>query len=82
MNIFDLNQQKRLWDAESKASAAGRDASQANERVDIEVQRLEAKIDGLALISGALSDLLRERTHLTDADIRKKGRNRFARWRG
>ena len=72
MDIFDLYQQKRIWDAESKAASAGRDASQASERVETEVRRLEAKIDGLALISEALWELLRERAQLTDDDIRKK----------
>ncbi|MBL8520161.1 MAG: hypothetical protein JNK75_05765 [Betaproteobacteria bacterium] len=72
MDLFDLYQQKRIWDAEAKADNAGRDAAHASERVATEVRRLEAKIDGLALICEALWELLRERTQLTDDDIRKK----------
>ena len=72
MDLFDLYQHKRIHDAEDKANAAGRDAAHAADRMQTEVRRLEAKIDGLALICEATWELLRERTQLTDEDIRKK----------
>jgi hypothetical protein len=54
IDIFDLYQHKRIWDAEERASSASRDISQVAEKADVAVLRLEAKIDALALICEAL----------------------------
>ena len=47
-------------------------ALSADERAKRHIARLEAKIDGLALVSQAMWELLRERTQLTENDIRAK----------
>jgi hypothetical protein len=72
VDIWDVFQQGQIEAASSAAGAARDTALNAHEKVQREVHRLESKIDGLALVSQALWELVREHTSLTDADIRAK----------
>src|SRR5215831_6062935 len=68
MDIWDLFDQ-----AESESAAwAGEAARREADRLHMEVLRLEAKIDGLALVAQALWELVRQETGLKDADIARK----------
>src|SRR4051812_2098057 len=44
----------------------------ADERAKRQIARLEAKVDGLALVSQAMWELLRERNQLSEGDILAK----------
>lgn len=72
IDIWDMFQQAQVDSASWKADTARRDAVQASDRMHSEVLRLEAKIDGLALVCQALWEVVRQETDLTDADIAKK----------
>ena len=72
IDLWDVYQQGQIDAASANADAARDTAISAEERARREVARLEAKVDGLALVSQALWELVRERTSLTDADIRAK----------
>lgn len=72
MDIWDLFEQAELDSAAWSNDIARRDASQTADRLHTEVLRLEAKIDGLALVCQALWELVRQETGLQDADIAKK----------
>ena len=73
MDFWDAFQQQGQIQSASIAAEAARDtALNAYEKVQREAHRLEAKIDGLALVSQALWELVRERTQLSDDDIRAK----------
>lgn len=70
--LFDVFQQGLIDDARYKAESAKRDSEQNSIRLHQEVQRLNAKIDGLALICEALWELLREQTSLSGELIHEK----------
>ncbi len=72
IDIWDMFQQAQIDSASWKADSARRDASHASDRMHSEVLRLEAKIDGLALVCQALWEVVRQETKLNDADIAKK----------
>jgi hypothetical protein len=72
MDIWDLFEQAEIDSAAWSNDIARRDASHPADRLHGEVLRLEAKIDGLALVCQALWELLRQETGLKDADIAKK----------
>jgi hypothetical protein len=68
-DLWDLFQQGQIDHARDTAEFAKRDAAQNADRLQKEVLRLEAKIDRLAIISQALWELVRDKTHLTEKDI-------------
>ena len=72
MDLWDVYQQGQINAAAATADMAQNVALNAEERAKRESARLEAKIDALALVSQALWELVRERTNLTDDDIRAK----------
>jgi hypothetical protein len=74
VDLWDVFQQGQIEAASASANLAQTTALNAEDRVKREIGRLEAKIDGLALVSQALWELVRERTNLTDHDIRAKSR--------
>jgi hypothetical protein len=71
-DLWDVFQQAQIHKASSEAEAARRDARHADTRLHAEVLRLEARIDGLALICQALWEVLREKTQLRELDIEAK----------
>ncbi|QJR13556.1 hypothetical protein [Usitatibacter palustris] len=71
-DLWDVFQQGQIEAASAAAGSARDTALNAHEKVQREVHRLEAKIDGLALVSQALWELVRQHTSLTDADIQAK----------
>jgi hypothetical protein len=72
VDLWDVYQQGQIQSATATADSAHSVALNAEERAKRESARLEAKIDALALVSQALWELVRERTNLTDEDIRAK----------
>jgi len=72
VDLWDVFQQGQIEAARSAAGSARDTALNAQEKVQREIHRLEAKVDGLALLSQALWELVREHTKLTDADIGAK----------
>jgi predicted Zn-ribbon and HTH transcriptional regulator len=72
VDLWDIYQHGQIEAASAKAEAAHDTALNAEERATRHVARLEAKIDNLALVSQALWELVRERTNLSDDDIRRK----------
>jgi hypothetical protein len=72
VDLWDIFQQGQIEAARAAAGSARDTALNAQEKVQREIHRLESKIDGLALISQALWELIRQHTSLTDADIRAK----------
>jgi hypothetical protein len=71
-DLFGFVSEGQIESARLTADAARDTALNAEEKVQREVRRLEARIDGLALRCQALWELVRERTSLSDADIRAK----------
>lgn len=71
-DLFDVFQQGMITNTQALAKSAQQDAAAASDRVHFEIQRLEAKIDGLALICEALWEMLKERSELTDEDIHNR----------
>lgn len=72
MDLWDAFQQGHINDALSAAETAKRDVAHTDERLHRESLRLEAKIDGLALICQALVEILRDRGGVTEEDIEAK----------
>jgi hypothetical protein len=70
--LWDVYQQGQIGNATDVARAAKRDAAHADVRLHQEVQRLESKIDGLALICQALVEILRDRGGVSETDIEAK----------
>ncbi len=71
-DLFDVFQQGLIANAQNVAKSARQDAIAASDRVHFEVQRLEAKIDGLSLICEALWEMLKEQNALSDEDIHNR----------
>lgn len=68
-DLWDIVQQIQINEA-SRTAGYAKDTSRSNsDRIHQEVQRLEAKIDTLAIISQALWEVVREKTGLTEKDI-------------
>lgn len=72
MDIWDVYQHGQIAAATATADAARQSAEHTYENTRRDLGRLEAKIDTLALVSQALWELVRERTELTDDDIRAR----------
>lgn len=72
MDLWDVYQQGQIAAATATADSARQSAEHTYERTYREISRLEAKIDGLSLISQALWELVRERTQLDDQDMLAK----------
>jgi predicted Zn-ribbon and HTH transcriptional regulator len=72
MDIWDLFDQTEIDPSAGASDAARRDTSHTADRLQLEVLRLERKIDGLALVSQALWELVRQETGLKDTDIARK----------
>lgn len=71
-DLWDVYQQGQINDAAHNANAARRDSKQNSERLHTELQRVNAKIDGLALVCESLWELLQENTDLDKNAIQKK----------
>jgi len=71
-DLWDVYQQGQIESASATADLAHSAVLNAEDRAKRQIARLESKIDGLALVSQALWELVRERTNLTDEDIRAK----------
>ena len=69
MDLWDVYQHAQIASATATADSARHSAERTHEKTSREISRLEAKIDGLSLISQALWELIRERTQLSDHDI-------------
>lgn len=72
MDLWDGFQQHQINETMRIAKGARRDLADEGKRTRIEFVRLEAKINHLALTCQALWEVLRDQTHLTDDDVRKK----------
>lgn len=72
IDLWDLFQQGQIDHATSTAEYAKRDAASNSQHIHVEVQRLDAKIDRLAIICQALWELVRENTNLTESDIEQR----------
>lgn len=71
-DLWDIVQQIQINEANRTAGYA-KDSSRSNsDRIHHEAQRLEAKIDTLAIISQAMWEMIREKTDLTEKDIEAK----------
>lgn len=71
-DLFDVFQQGQIAQAQANASSAKDDASRTGNRLVSETQRLESKIDGLALICQALIEILRDTGGVSESTIEKK----------
>lgn len=71
-DIWDVYQHGQIGDAARTAEAAQRDAQHTDARLQQEVLRLESKIDGLALICQALTEILRDSGGVSEASIEAK----------
>jgi hypothetical protein len=71
-DLFDVFQQGQIAQAQANASSAKDDASRTGNRLVSETQRLESKIDGLALICQALIEILRDSGGVSESAIEKK----------
>jgi hypothetical protein len=72
IGIWDAFQQSQIVDALSAAQQARKDARKTDENLHFEAQRLNAKIDGLALICEALWEVVREHVDITESEIHEK----------
>lgn len=72
MDMWDVFQQRQINAADTAAQNARETADRVGDKLHREIQRLDGKIEGLALVCEALWELLRENTQLTNADIRNK----------
>ena len=67
--LWDAYQQVQIHSLNSQAKHRKDEATRLEDRMRYDLGRLESKIDGLALVTQALWELLRRHTDLTDADI-------------
>lgn len=66
--FWDIRQDQEIRDAKDAADRSARRTHSAQE----DVGELRAGVDRLALVNQALWELLRDRTELTDADLKAK----------
>ena len=71
-DLFDVFQQAQIAEAQANAFSAKDDANRTGNRLVTETQRLESKIDGLALICQALIEILRDNGGVSENMIKKK----------
>lgn len=71
-DIWDLIQHRQIQRAEENVELARKESDRVDERLHFESQRLEAKIDALALVCEAMWELVSERTALSRDDILSK----------
>lgn len=72
IDLWDVFQHVQIRNARQSASNAQRDAKHTNFQVNVEIARLESKIDNLALICEALVQILVERGGVTEREITEK----------
>jgi hypothetical protein len=72
VDLWDVYQHVQIASATATADSARQTAETTHQKTVREISRLEAKIDGLSLISQALWELARERMQLTEEDILAK----------
>ena len=72
VDLWDIYQHGQIEAANAAADAARDTALGVEERARRHVARLEARIDALSLLSQAMWELVRERTSLSDDDLRAK----------
>lgn len=70
--LWEAFQHTQINSLSESSSANKLDTKHTGELLRIEVQRLEAKIDGLALISQALWEIVQEKTDATTLEIEQK----------
>lgn len=70
--FWEMYQQSRISDANTKAGRAERAAERATDRSNQMQERLEEKIDSLALTCQALFEILEEQVGLTKAQLDSK----------
>lgn len=70
--LWDVYQHHQISQLAAKTEALKGDAERVRGHLRWDVNRLEAKIDTLALVTQAMWELLEAHTDLTEADIRKK----------
>jgi len=71
-DLWDIVQQGQISQAKTTAEFARQDSANNAERLHKEVQRLEARMDRLSIITQALWELINEKTSLTESDIEAK----------
>ena len=71
-DMWDALQQGQINSATTQAGTALRSSRENSIKLYKEIRRLESKINGLALVSQALWELVRENTELTEQDIESK----------
>ena len=71
-DLWDVYQQVGVSEARADAGYARARVQQTDNKLHAETMRLEAKIDGLALICQAMFELLSERSKVTESDIKAK----------
>lgn len=72
IDLWDVYQHKQIADLQASQSLNNLDSIKSGEKLYKEVQRLESKIDGLALICQALLEVLQEKTNISDSEIEQK----------
>jgi hypothetical protein len=72
IDLWDVFQQAQIHSAANQADSAKQDSARTDRQLQTETQRLESKIDGLALICQALYEVLRERTAISEQEIEAK----------
>jgi hypothetical protein len=68
-DLFDAYQQGLIADIQAKLKTARGETVRTEEHLQSETQRLEAKIDGLALICQALIEILRDSGGVAESTI-------------
>jgi hypothetical protein len=71
-DLWDIFQQHQISSATSTAESAQREVTRTDLRLHSEVQRLESKIDALALVCQSLIELLRDQGGISESEIQAK----------
>jgi len=71
-DIWDLIQHRQIIRAEENSELSRKEAGRVDENLHYESQRLEAKIDALALVCEAMWELVSEKTDLSRNDVLAK----------
>jgi len=72
MNVWDVFQQSRINKAYAMAGQLSMKPDTAKDSIDSAVQRVDDRVEHLALLCQAMFELLQERTDLTGNDLAKK----------
>ncbi len=72
IDLWDVYQHVQISDLQASQHVNNLDSRKNGETLHKEVQRLDSKIDGLALICQALLEILQEKAELSDKEIVEK----------